>query len=90
MHHYITAEQESPYKKPVTYYFGACYTNQSLRGFLAMREIIANAFSIVRISPRTNCKDSIYFFNNKTISCFSIKKAQDCSRARLSNGDLID
>ena len=29
--------------------------------FLAMREIIANAFLSVRISPRTVCKDTIKF-----------------------------
>jgi len=36
--------------------------------------------SLVRISPRTEGKDSNYFYNNKKISCFSIKKAQDFSR----------
>ncbi len=50
---------------------------------LAEREIIANASLLVRISPRTKCKDNTYFNNNKTILCFSIKKAQDCSRAFL-------
>jgi hypothetical protein len=63
------------------YYFRAMLFPNCFLGILVQREIIANASSLARISPRTEGKDSNYFWNNKTILCFSIKKAQDYSRA---------
>ena len=69
----LLIEQSNRNGSLVTYYFCAFYTKDSLRGFLAEREIIANAFLLARILPEHAAKvrrnnDSAKTFKKK---CFA-------------------
>ena len=62
-----------PLTTPLTYYLVALLFPRKFPTLLAEREIIANASSLVRISPRTEGKGNKKFRNGKTISGFYSK-----------------
>ena len=66
--HYLVEQKNHSYGSTCHLLFLCLlYQYQFPRLFLAMREIIANAFVVVRISPRTVCKGTTKTPNGQTI-----------------------